>query len=329
MMAYGTMFAERGAVAALRRIASRCLRIYVVQISLLLITLLVVGGWTAHFRLPALAVAPILDAGWDGLVHALTLRALPGYLDILPLYIVLLAAFPLIYFGMRRSVPATLAASVALWGYANFDHSLNLPNWIDGKGWYFNPFTWQLLFAIGASLALQTRAHGSMTPRNRWIAAVCWAYLAFAFVQGASWSDWNLPSLRPFDMAPPDKQHLSPLRVLDILALLYLFMSSRWIAGLMRNGLVKLVATLGKHSLEVFAVGCTFALFGRLILRTYGAGAGLQIGLNILGMGAMVAVALVRERGRAKARSEALALAAGHPREAGYRGADFGVYRAG
>ena len=93
MMAYGTCSISGVTGRRLRRIVARCLRIYVVQGALLFLTLLVVWGWSAHFNIPPRAVAPMLAEGLVGIFRALTLRSLPGYIDILPLYIVLLAAF--------------------------------------------------------------------------------------------------------------------------------------------------------------------------------------------------------------------------------------------
>src|SRR3954471_10356026 len=149
MLAYGKVFQRDGVRVALRKIAFRCARIYLFHVSLLLTTLGVVLVWVNHNHLAPKTIARILEAPVEGLAHGLTLRALPRYLDILPLYIVLLASFPLIYIAVRRSPLLTLCASALVWAGANLFPSLDLPNWIDGQGWYFNPFAWQFLFTIG------------------------------------------------------------------------------------------------------------------------------------------------------------------------------------
>lgn len=301
MTAYGKVWLRDGAAPALRRIGARCLRIYLAQCILLLATLGIVKWWCAYFGLAPTLVAPLLDAGLWGLAHALLLYALPGYLDILPLYIVLLAIFPLLFLAMRASVWLGLGAAALVWLAANLDHRLNLPNWLDAKGWYFNPFTWQLLFAIGAALALALAETGGLLPRRRWLTALCAAYLGFAFVQTMPWQDWGLPAWRPFEMAAPDKSRLSPLRLLDILALFHLLFSSPGFVRLARHRLARGLAACGKHSLEIFALGCLLALFGRLALRTYGREWPLLLAVNGVGLAAMTLAGLWLERGGARA----------------------------
>jgi hypothetical protein len=298
MMAYGKLFARDGAWAGLRRVWARCVRIYAAQILLLLITLALVRWWTFTFGLKPTIIAPLLDAGLIGLVHGMMLYALPGYLDILPLYIVLLAAFPLIYVAVRRSVWLALGISVLIWAAANLDPRLTLPNWVDAKGWYFNPFTWQLLFVFGAVLAVALRSGGGSLPRNRWLTLVSWLYLGFAFMETAPWTDWHLPNLRPFEMAPPDKSSLSPLRLLDILALFHLVFSSQKVLELARHRYVRAVEACGKHSLEIFALGCLLALMGRLLFRTFGRNWEMVGAVNITGLTVMCVVALWMERPR-------------------------------
>src|ERR1700730_7293907 len=140
MLAYGRVFEREGALGGLRRIIRRCARIYLFQIGLLLTTLAVVLLWTTHYQLAPTLVAPILNAPVSGIARGLTLQAVPGYLDILPLYLVLLAVFPIVYLGLRLSPALTLGVSAAIWLAVNLDPNLNLPNWMNGGRWFFNPF---------------------------------------------------------------------------------------------------------------------------------------------------------------------------------------------
>lgn len=300
MMAYGKLFARDGARVALRRIAARCLRIYLYQAALLLTTVIVVLSWTRQFNLKPTLIAPILDAGLVGLAHGLLLHALPGYLDILPLYIVLLAIFPLLYYAMRWRVWLGVAGSALVWGAANLDHRLTLPNWLDAKGWYFNPFTWQMLFALGAAIAIAMARTGGALPVRRWLVAVCALYLAFALLQTAPWTEWGFQAgtqpWRLITMDPPDKSHLSPLRLLDILALFYLLFSLPGFRRVADHAGARALAACGRHSLEIFAFGCLLALFGRLIFRTWGRGWPLVTAVNATGLIAMCALALWLER---------------------------------
>ncbi|WP_279604597.1 OpgC domain-containing protein [Methylobacterium sp. J-070] len=157
MIAYGGLFRRAGMWPTLTSIARRCLRICVFQAGLPLATLLIVRIWMDHTGItPRFGVAPLLQAGLlQAVFRGLALNALPNYLDILPLYVLLLALFPAIYLGMQYRLWGVLTVSGALWLLANIDYRLNLPNAtaVD-DGWYFNPFAWQSLFVLGAALAL-------------------------------------------------------------------------------------------------------------------------------------------------------------------------------
>ncbi|MCJ2071797.1 OpgC domain-containing protein [Methylobacterium sp. J-030] len=294
MIAYGGLFRRAGAWKALARIARRCLRIYLFQAGLLIATLIIVRIWMDLTGLtPRFGVAPLLQMGLvPGLLRGLALNALPNYLDILPLYILLLAVFPLVYLGIRRGVWWALVLSGALWLVANVDHQLNLPNAaaVD-DGWYFNPFAWQFLFVIGAALALVVRAGDGLLPWRNWAAAAAGAYLGFALLQGGSWADWGLPDLRPLAIEAPDKSHVGPLRLLDILALMYLFLSAPAVARLCRSRRLRSIDACGRHSLEIFAAGCLAALIGRILYRTFDATWPLQIAVNGGGLAVMLGLA--------------------------------------
>ncbi|MEE7461416.1 hypothetical protein MFUR16E_08795 [Methylobacterium fujisawaense] len=296
MIAYGGLFRRAGIRTALTRIAKRCLRIYLFQAGLLLATLVIVRIWMDLTGLtPRFGVAPLLQMGLlPGLLRGLALNALPNYLDILPLYILLLALFPLIYLGMRRGIWGVLGLSGALWLAANVDHQLNLPNAaaVD-DGWYFNPFAWQFLFVIGAALAVKVRAHDGLLPRRGWAVAAAAAYLAFAFLQGGSWAEWGLPDLRPLAIGPPDKSHVAPLRLINMLALAYLLFSAPAVARASRWRRLRLVDACGRHSLEIFAAGCLAALIGRILYRTFDPTWPLQIAVNVGGIAIMLGLAHV------------------------------------
>jgi hypothetical protein len=310
MMAYGRVFARDGAWAGLRRVGARCGRIYLCHALLLLFTLALVRVWMDRFGIMPVGIAPMLNAGLPALARGLMLHALPTYLDILPLYVVLLAVFPLVYLALRSSVWLGLGGAALVWLAANLDHRLTLPNWLDANGWYFNPFTWQLLFVVGAALAVAMARGGGSLPYRHWLAALCAVYLVFACFQTFEWTEWHLPDLRPLAMDPPDKSRLSPLRLLDILAVFYLIFSSPRLRELARHRYAHALEACGKHSLEIFALGCVLALVGRLIFRTFGRDWVLLTTVNVTGLVTMCVVALWMERERPQASAEPIAAVA-------------------
>jgi hypothetical protein len=303
MLAYGKAFCRDGMKPGLRRIALRCGRIYLFQVGLLLITCAVVIGWSRIYGLTPTIIAPILGAPVKGLAHGLTLSALPQYLDILPLYIVLLGIFPLIFLALRRSIVLGVSASAMVWFLSNLFPGVDLPNWIDGKGWYFNPFAWQFLFTLGAVLALMVRSgERELLPQWPALRLLTGGFLAFACLQSFPWHDWHLPTLSLFPMSAPDKSHEAPLRLLDISALMYLLLSSPLVARLCRSALLRPIEACGRHSLEVFSLSCILALFGRLAFRTHGSGFPNQVLVNGLGFLLMALLALLLEHVKAPPR---------------------------
>lgn len=298
MFAYGKLFERDGARFGIRRVLGRCLRLYVFQIGLLLTTLAIADVWRAQFGLEPVNLALFFDMPLTAMGHALALHALPASLNILPLYIVVLGGFPLFYAGLRYAPRTTLAASALLWVGANVDHGFNLTNWLDGAGWFFNPFAWQFLFMLGVLAAVLLRAHGGHLPRHRLLTAASWTYLAAALVLAAPWAGWGLSGFHLVAFPPPDKTALSPVRLLDILAIMYLALSSSRLHRLAESAWARPLVACGRHSLEVFSFATLLALVFRLLFHTFGANLSLQVAVNVVGLGALLSLGLWLERAK-------------------------------
>jgi hypothetical protein len=295
MAAYGHCFHRDGARTGLRQIAMRCLRLYAFQVGLLIATFAIVKTWGSRYGFSLPDLMPFVSSGMTGIKRGLELAALPPAVDILPLYIVFLGFFPLIYLCARISPTLVLIASGALWVAANLDPSLNLTNSIDGRGWFFNPFAWQFLFVIGALGHTMMGYFGNSLPGKRWLIWVCGGYLIFALLASAPWSTWGWSDFRPLVVVPTDKTNLAPLRLLDILALVYLALSSsrfgklasyRWLGG---------ITACGRHSLEVFSLSTLLGLTGRLLFIAFGTTWEMQLAINGVGIGLLLAMAKLCE----------------------------------
>ena len=302
MLAYGRMF-ERGAIRlGLIRLGRRAIRLYLFQMAMLLTTVAMIKYWRHFHPVPVDFLEPELAHGADSIWRVLWLQALPGNLNILPLYMLLLILFPVIYLALRINRWAALGLSAALWLLINLDPRLNLPNWFDPDGWYFDPFAWQFLFMLGAWAAMQTSGRGGDAPRSRWLVAGCWIYLGFSAAQSFPWSQWGLPDLSPLAIDPPLKTPLSPLRLVDVLAIFYLVQSSQTARRLSAGRLGQVLAVFGRHSLEVFSVGTVLDLLFRLLMTTYGSGWPMQIAVNVLGLGTLYGLATALDRRKVRRR---------------------------
>src|SRR5215212_763228 len=222
-LAYARLFAREGILRATAAVFGRVRQLYVVHLVLFLLVTAITAGAAIRFGDPmyleAMALDLLVQDPPEAILRLVTLTYLPYYLDILPLYIVLLACLPpaLLLFRLRAFAP--LAASVALFGLAHW-LGLNLPNFPDSRAWFFNPFAWQLLFVIGLTLAhLGTTGRWRM-PAPRVVTVLAAAYLAFAFVAAAPWTD--IPALAnagllPSGFLPPiSKTNLSWLRLANV-----------------------------------------------------------------------------------------------------------------
>jgi len=298
MVAYGGSFARDGVWIGLRRVVLRLLRIYLFQVILLLAVVILVGAWLRYFGVQPESGAPFVHSGLIGLRHGLTLQALPASLNILPLYIALLAAFPVIYWLIRSSPIVAFVASGALWACVNLDPSINLTNWLDGQGWFFDPFAWQFLFVIGALGAVLLRRYDGNLPRPLWLRLAAWGYLGFALIAVAPWDNWGWSSLHPIALDAPDKTVLAPLRLLHVLAIAALALGSTWFRAVAQWPALRFLVVCGRNSLEVFALGTMLAMISRLTFRTFGVTLTTQLLANGIGLGLMIALALALEHAR-------------------------------
>ncbi len=310
MLAYGRVFAESGWRTGLSRIGRRIGKLYVFQFCLVIASVFLLRHWSNLHPVSPDYLEPELAHGWRHLWRALFLFALPANLNILPLYIVLLALFPAIWWLMRRGVLYALVPSCALWIAVNLDPDINFSNWLDPDGWYFDPLAWQFLFALGAAAAVVTRRHGGDFPRHGWLVGLSVAYLAFSAIEAFPYAANGLPDLAPIAMSPPGKTPLAPLRLLDVGAIFYLVASSQSARRFTETVPGRGLAMVGRHSLEVFTLGTFMDLLAKLGFDWLGAGFLMQAAVNICGMGALFGLASVLDRRKAGAKRRAAAAAA-------------------
>ena len=92
----------------------------------------------------------------NGLLGLALLSHQLGYFNILPLYIVLMLWAPVAVALALRSPLLALTVSIGLYAAARA-FGLNLPNWPEPGGWFFNPIAWQLVFTLGVVSAILWR----------------------------------------------------------------------------------------------------------------------------------------------------------------------------
>lgn len=289
---YGRMMHERGLVVTATRIFKRLWQLYVAYVVLFVVYIELIGYVAGKSGAPALIgefnVTGIVDHTIRTLIHGLLLQAKPLNLEVLQLFIVLMAFFPLVLLGMMRRPNLTMAASISL--YFTAPHlDWNLSSFPDGR-WSLNPFCWQLLFVFGAWLA-STNARNkqgvSALQDFRILRVAAWLYLTFALVVTMAGRFPQMAGTVPdylLDvLLPNQRENLVPYRVLHFLALVLLFtyMVPRDWHGLKSQALQPVIKC-GKEWLPVFCAGVFLSFAAHLVLIT---------GPNLLAMHVLVSAA--------------------------------------
>ncbi|AZO81197.1 hypothetical protein BLM15_04520 [Bosea sp. Tri-49] len=289
--AYGRLIDQRGLLFGSLKVGARIWTLYIAHLALFVLVCGIVATAVVRTQnalyIEAINIQPFFSDTQAAIVNALGLVYQPFYLDILPLYIALLAAFPLIYAMARTSPLATLAISFAIWQGATHA-GLNLPNHPGEGGWFFNPFAWQMLFTLGVVIG-RLGLVGASLPRLRLLDAAAVAILLFAAAV-------KLSSGNPFGVAllndwieslqiGTDKTNLAWPRVAHLVALAWLVL--RFLkpdASLLKGMVGRRLASLGRHSLEVFCAGIVLAITGQIILAETSFALLMQLIVNLSGI---------------------------------------------
>ena len=273
--------AKRDGLSSMRRaLWKRAAALYTCQIALLVFLLTVVAGIArAHGQTAIIDLISFFSKDpATALTAGFALVYNPPLLDILPMYVVLLAATPLLLsFGLRRSWWPIFGLSAALWALAQFGVGralyqaiadtigLDLPVTETGA---FSLLAWQFLWVGGlwmGSLKATGAPRGLAAPQ--WaiapaiaVAAVC---LAWRHVAG------QVPVPNPHEAGHAinllfDKWQLAPLRLVNFLALLVLVLRfGPWLA---RHVPLQFLARLGAASLPVFCAHLVICLLALAIV---------------------------------------------------------------
>jgi hypothetical protein len=228
-----------------------------------------------------------------GIIGLVTMGHQLGYFNILSMYTVLLLMVPAMLWLAARDLRLLLAASAALW-LTSGAFTLDMPNYPLEGGWFFNPFAWQFLFAIGLALGIRAR-RGVPVKIPAVIVKLAAAYCLLALL----WVVFDLWSWQPaipkdwwwahhFYMF--DKTYVSVPRLLHVLALAVLVTLPPWGAWLKRIPATNLLTAMGRHSLPVFCAGSLLAMAGTILRHELGGSFAvdtLLIGGGLLALGGL------------------------------------------
>jgi hypothetical protein len=301
-MVYGRAIERQGLLRAGMRIYHRVWQLYVAHVFLFMqfmaTVAYVVDDLNNSIYAEEFRAADFLKEPGLAVIKALTLQFQPEFMDILPLYIVLLAVLPFVLAGFRLWPAGVLATSLGLWGVAQLNKSLALTAYPGPhQVWFFNPFAWQALFFVGAWCGWRGIQGGIPWLTNRWLFRLAAAVALTGFLMRFSWTlHWlynPFPALFGKTLWPLlSKTNLSPLRFANMLVLALLVArlippQAQFLAGRAARPFV----ICGRHSLHVFCLGIMLATIGRLVINEFFGAALLQCIVSAVGIALMIGTA--------------------------------------
>src|SRR6202049_4105497 len=303
---YGPIIRAGNFLGALKRLWTRVWQMYVAHIMLFLLFTAQIARTVRKFDNPMyedefnvhnFLLHPDVLIG-----QALSLRYKPVNLDVLPLYISLVLASPLILWCLVRRPNWTLLGSDVLYVLARWIY-WNFASYPPGTTWYFNPFAWQLLFIFAAWCGVGGAAQLQFLIRSRVVLALAVAWILFALLIVLTWHVPFLEALVPKWMIkaiyPIDKTDLDMLRFTHFLALAVVvtrYLPRNW-APLTSKWLRPLILC-GQHSLPIFCFSVFLSFAAHWILMQYTRGVWEQLVVSAAGILIMVAAAWLLDRAR-------------------------------
>jgi len=245
------------------KILQRVSLIYQYHLGLLVMIWLtaIVSPWYAALWqqwAPAYTTQPIMSVFFSAI-----LLYQPEFMDILPLYTLLLLILPVILVGFMRGYGVwILLGSTALWGMEQFNLRAVLltiapPQWPLNLG-FFDLFAWQWLFIAGAWLGFQRALGTPLVTYHRILLPLALLAVMICFALNRGWLFIDLDVERF-----TERQTLAWLRLCNFIVLAYCigwFCHRRWLWLIPFSSLQSVVnqvlywlAFLGQHSLQVFS----------------------------------------------------------------------------
>ncbi|MEL6101168.1 MAG: OpgC domain-containing protein [Pseudomonadota bacterium] len=323
-IAFGGAFRKSGWLLGTARVGFRVWQVYWAHVGLFFATTALVifltdlditgRNYWGRLNLWPLFVESEKWTNPDILLSFMTLRYVPNYFDILPMYMVVLIMMPLIMALSRVSLWAVLAFVLVTWLFAQktLMATLGLPHfglpaepWTE-RSWFFNPFGWQLVFFTGFAFMLGWLPKPPVNAVLIGIALV----IVLANVPlsnigvrelGLDWARERRSDNRPWF----DKSSFGILRYAHFLALAYL----AWVAAgdkgarlvahgthtLARiwQGMLTIILKVGQQSLAVFVVSMFIARIMGFAMDVLGRDTGTVLLVNLAGACVLVITAYV------------------------------------
>lgn len=271
VLAYGRRFLAESPWRASRPLAKRAMRLYATHVVLTASALTIFAAASYVTGQEALLSGhgrstPFADPV-RGMLGIAILGHQIGYFNILPLYIALLVFAPFLFFIGLRDRWIMLLVSAGLYALTR-STGVNLPSWPDPGDWFFNPMSWQLMFALGIFVGFFLQEGGIPIHAGAYRAALAFTCAAAVVVTEAF---GLMPGLLGTAGAYLDwgKTELGVIRIVDFLTLAYVLYCSRVSKRLESTPFYSAISLLGRHALTVFCIGSLLSAVGQILNQTW------------------------------------------------------------
>lgn len=297
-IAYARITLERGFIVGATRIVKRLGQLYggyvVLFVSYVVLITYVAARYSAPDIINEFNIAGLIDQPVNILGHGLLLQAKPLNLDMLQLYVLLTACMVPVSWLLVRAPDLTMAGSIAVYLSARW-FGLNLSSFPDGN-WYFNPFCWQLLFVLGAWLALGGAKRLSALRQSPLLLGAGVAYLVFALAMTPAGRFAGVAHIFPAWLVdavnPIDRVSLAPYRALHFIALVFVVTHFvRKDSPALKSPIFDPLVKCGEQSLAVFCFGVFLSFIGHVTLTLSAGSVTDQVLVSIAGIAIMTFVA--------------------------------------
>ncbi len=323
-IAFGGAFARVGWFLGTARVLFRVWQVYWAHVGLFFATLamtvyltdLDITGQNYWGQLNLWPVFVESDK-WENsniLLSFMTLRYVPNYFDVLPMYMIVLLLMPLVMALAQVDKRLVAAFVIGIWLLAQdaLLQALGLGAWHlefpaepwSGRGWFFNPFGWQLIFFTGFAFMRGWLPKPPVTP-------LLFGLAAFIVIANIPLSNIGVRELelgwaadwRKANAALFDKTDFAILRYVHFLSLAYicwvlagdqgknLLARGTGAAARLREGLLTVILKVGQQSLAVFVFSMFTARVLGFVMDVIGRGVFITLAVNLVGCALLVAVA--------------------------------------
>ena len=302
-IAFGGSYIKKGFFEGSRRIFRRILQLYAAHIGLILTLGLGVLALDhlngSNILAERYGLEYLREQPQAALLAYATLRYVPAFFDILPMYVILLALVPPAILLARISPWLVLAISACVWqavpalGLHLSGHPLN------DASWYFNPFAWQFLFFIGFSFGIGWLKAPERRNTVLFSAAIC---VLLVSIPLTGWPFFPLfdeifVKLNALVYPPEAITILHHTRLIHFLALAYICYSlvdpkETWLD----HPRIQPLYSIGRNSFPSFLAGVVLSLLGGIAIDHFGTSWTVAHVVNLLGMALLLTFALGMDR---------------------------------